>query len=60
MCITNSNQLALLNLNLSWMHIKFLLFVCLFLLRFNVQVTNFSVMSGRSHHLLGITSTFGE
>ena len=29
----------------------------LFVLMFNVQVNNFSVMSGRSHHFLGITST---
>ena len=29
-------------------------------LLFYVQVNNFSVMSGRSHHFLGITSTFGE
>ena len=37
------------------------LFVCLFVLRFNVPVNNFfSVMSGRSHRFLGITSTFGE
>ena len=26
---------------------------CLFVLRFNVPVNNFSVMSGRSHHFLG-------
>ena len=26
----------------------------------NVPVNNFSVMLGRSHHFLGITSTFGE
>ena len=30
--------------------------VCLML---NVQVNNFSVMLGRSHRFLGITSTFG-
>ena len=29
----------------------------LFVLRFNVQVNNFSVMSGRSHCFLGLTST---
>ena len=29
------------------------LFVCLFVLRLNVPVNNFSVMSGRSHHFLG-------
>ena len=34
------------------------LFVCLFVLMLNVQVNNFSVMSGRSHRFLGITSTF--
>ena len=28
-------------------------FVCLFVLRFNVLVNNFSVMSGRSHRFLG-------
>ena len=26
----------------------------------NVRVNNFSVMLGRSHHFLGITSTLGE
>ena len=31
-----------------------------FLLRLNVQVNNFSVMSGWSHRFLGITSTFWE
>ena len=30
----------------------------LVLLSLNVPVNNFSVMSGRSHRLLGITSTF--
>ena len=29
------------------------LFVCLFVLRLNVPVNNFSVMSGRSHRFLG-------
>ena len=33
-------------------------FVCLFGLRLYVPVNNFSVMSGRSHRFLGITSTF--
>ena len=28
-------------------------FVCLFVLRLNVPVNNFSVMSGRSHRFLG-------
>ena len=32
----------------------------LYVLRFNVPVNNFSVMSGRSHRFLDITSTFGE
>ena len=32
--------------------------VCLFGLRLNVPVNNFSVMSERSHRFLGITSTF--
>ena len=32
----------------------------LVLLRFNVPVNNFSVMSGRSHRFLGIYSTFWE
>ena len=36
-------------------------FVSLFVLRLNVvPVNNFSVMSGRRHRFLGITSTFGE
>ena len=30
-----------------------------FVLRLNVPVNNFSIMSGRSHRFLGITSTFG-
>ena len=33
---------------------------CLFGLRLYVPVNNFSVMSGRSHRFLGITSTFWE
>ena len=33
-------------------------FVCLFVLRLNIPVNNFSVMSGWSHRFLGITSTF--
>ena len=33
---------------------------CLFGLRLYVQVSNFSVMLGRSHRFLGITSTFWE
>ena len=32
---------------------KLCLFVCLFVLRLNVPVNNFSVMSGRSHRFLG-------
>ena len=32
--------------------------VCIVLFRLNVPVNNFSVMSGRSHRFLGITSTF--
>ena len=32
---------------------------CLFVLRFNIPVNNFSVMSGQSHCLLVITSTLG-
>ena len=36
------------------------LFVCLFGLRLYAPVNNFSVMSGRSHHFLGITSTISE
>ena len=39
---------------------RFLIFVCLFGLRLYVPVNNFSVMSGRSHRFLGITSTFWE
>ena len=35
-------------------------FVCLFVLRLNVPVINFSVMSGWSHYFRGITSTFWE
>ena len=35
-------------------------FVCLFVLRHNVPVNNFSVMSGRSQRFLGLTSTVGS
>ena len=34
-------------------HKRYSLFVCLFVLRLNVPVNNFSVMSGRSHRFLG-------
>ena len=34
--------------------------VCLFVLRLNVPVNNFSVMSGRSQRFLGLTSTVGS
>ena len=34
------------------------LFLVLFVLMLNIPVNNFSVMSGRSHRFLGITSTF--
>ena len=34
--------------------------ICLFVLRLNVPVNNFSVMSGRSQRLLGLTSTVGS
>ena len=36
-------------------HVKMLLFVCV---KVSVHFNNFSVMSGRSHRFLGITSTF--
>ena len=36
------------------------LFYCLFGLRLYVLVNNFSVMLGRSHRFLGITSTFWD
>ena len=36
------------------------LFVCLFVLRLNVPVNNFSVMSGRSQLFLGLSSTVGS
>ena len=36
------------------------LLVCLFVLRLNVPVNNFSVMSGRSQRFLGLTSTVGS
>ena len=39
---------------------QLVLFVCLFGLRLYISVNNFSVMSGRSHCFLGITSTFWE
>ena len=34
--------------------------ICLFVLRLNVPVNNFSVMSGWSQLLLGLTSTVGN
>ena len=34
--------------------------ICLFVLRLNVPVNNFSVMSGRSQLFLGLTSTVGS
>ena len=33
---------------------------CLFVLRLNVPVNNFSVMSGRSQRFLGLTNTVGS
>ena len=33
---------------------------CLLVLRFNVPVNNFSVISGQSNRFLGTISTFGE
>ena len=53
----NSNTLALLNANSK---IKKIARFCLFVLRFNVPVNNFSVMSGRSQRFLGLTSTVGS
>ena len=35
-------------------------FVCLFVLRLNIPVNNFSVMSGQSQGFLGLTSTVGS
>ena len=37
-----------------------ILLICLVHLILNVPVTNFTVMLGRGHRFLGITSTFGE
>ena len=37
-----------------------MLLFCLFGLRLYVPVNNFSIMSGRNHRFLGITSTFWE
>ena len=34
--------------------------ICLFELRLNIPVNNFSVMSGRSQNFLGLTSTVGS
>ena len=39
-------------------HLHGIVGLVLVLLRLNVPVNNFSVMSGRSHLFLGITSTF--
>ena len=36
------------------------LFVCLFVLRLNVPVNNFSVKSGRSQRFLGLSNTVGS
>ena len=52
---------GLLTVNQSFSRvIAFELFVCLFVLRLNVPVNNFSVMSGRSQRFLGLTSTVGS
>ena len=45
----------MLGMEFYMIHFRKIFFV---LLRLNVPVNNFSVMSGRSHHFLGITSTF--
>ena len=42
---------------LSWLPAT-LMMICLFVLRLNVPVNNFSVMSGRSHRFLGINKYF--
>ena len=39
-------------------HLRGIMGLVLVLLRLNVPINNFSVMSGRSHLFLGITSTF--
>ena len=40
--------------------LEHIMLVYLFVLRLNVPVNNFSVMSGRSQRFLGLTSTVGS
>ena len=49
-----------IGLNSCSLGLRHVLFVCLFVLRLNVPVNNFSVMSGRSQRFLGLTSTVGS
>ena len=49
-------QLVVMDSRKSWPS----LFACLFVLRLNIPVNNFSVMSGRSKRFLGLTSTVGN
>ena len=41
----------------NYMITALIMFVCLFVMRVNVQVNNFSVMSGQSHRFLHINSS---
>ena len=40
--------------------VKSVIYVCLFVLRINIPVNNFSVMLGRSQRFLGLISTVGS
>ena len=55
-CVINSHNMSIMHrlLNQNNRSFRFVSFL------FNVPVNNFSVMSGRSHRFLGITSTFWE
>ena len=44
----------------SWPILAYMFFVVFCFLLLSVPVNNFSVMSGRSHRILGIVSSFGR
>ena len=54
-------DLSLVQLREPYIIVVNMIITCfLFGLRLYIPLNNFSVMSGRSHHFLGITSTFWE
>ena len=56
-CLNENTEIPAIYCHLN----KILIYLdCLFVLRINVPVNNFSVMSGLSQHFLGLTSTGGS